>query len=201
MCGARRWCHTVLQTTVFVYTLGLLAGGILASLLLTRPVFDFPLPSPCINILTGAPKLASAMERLIERQGSAGRRRRYLRTVNKHLDPDHSLPAGQPKPVAYGIQDLYSSDYGRAGLAHITVAGARWGAERWQGKLFTFAHEHFRRAGGDARLQQARCSDKPLSPLQAPRLEGSGGLAADVCPRGWHASAQARAALLDVTAG
>ncbi|KAL4457517.1 hypothetical protein ABPG75_012382 [Micractinium tetrahymenae] len=48
--------------------------------------------------------------------------------------------SGPAQPVAYNVSQLFQGDYGRAGLAHITVAGARHhgmkGVEVW---LQTFA--------------------------------------------------------------
>jgi mannose-6-phosphate isomerase-like protein (cupin superfamily) len=78
------------------------------------------------------------------------------------------VPAGPASPVVYNVGELHQDNYGREGLAHVTVAGARHhglrGVEVW---LQTFApgtgtpiHRHaceevfvIQRGGGTARFR------------------------------------------------
>ena len=110
-------------------------GGLVAGVLLVRLWALLPAlgnTQPCLDIFQGAVDCRSACKHAATRQA---------RAAGHHCPTSAAAAtAGPPRPVVYSVPQLYQDDYGRPGLAHITVAGARHhGMQRLEVWLQTFA--------------------------------------------------------------
>ena len=155
--ASHRCCHAM-QVSGFL-------GGLLAGVLLVRLwalLTTLGSETPCLDIFHGAVGYRSVCEGHADMPGL-----RCWAPTARQLSAAASAAAataGPPRPIVYPVAQLYQDDYGRSGLSHITVAGARHhGMQRLEVWLHTFAPGVRTPVHRCARRQKSCCAAAMLS--------------------------------------